>query len=146
MNDVRFAEILLAEDSAADVRLTQEALADSKLHINLHVVPDGVEALAFLRREGDAAEAPRPDLILLDLNMPRMDGREFLEVVKQDADLRTIPIVVLTTSAEDEDIVRSYASHANCYIRKPLAIDSFFEVVKTIENFWFSIVKLPKKA
>lgn len=136
-------DILLVEDNPGDVRLTQEALKDSKIHNTLSVVQDGVEALAFLRREGEYASAPRPDIILLDLNLPRKDGREVLHEIKHDDDLKRIPVVVLTTSANEEDILRSYDLHANCYITKPVDFRQFITIVKTIENFWFSIVKLP---
>ena len=138
-------EILLVEDNPADVRLTQEALRDSKVANNLHTVGDGVEALRFLRREEEHAEAPRPDLILLDLNLPLMGGREVLERVKEDPDLRRIPVVVLTTSDAEQDIVRSYELHANAYIRKPVDFDQFTEVVRLIEDFWFTVVKLPPR-
>ncbi len=136
-------EILLVEDSPADVDLTREALEDAKVSNNLHVVADGVEALAFLRREGPYAEAPRPDLILLDLNLPKKDGREVLAEIKADPALRRIPVVVLTTSEAEQDIVRSYDLHANCYITKPVDLDAFIEVVRSIEGFWLAIVRLP---
>jgi len=136
-------EILLVEDNPGDVRLTIEALRDGKVRNNLSVVGDGVEALAFLRREGRYASAPRPDLILLDLNLPKMDGREVLAAIKADPSLRMIPVVVLTTSNAEQDIVRTYALHANCYITKPVDLDQFITVVKTIEDFWFTIVTLP---
>ena len=136
-------EILLVEDSPADVRLTIEALRDAKVRNNLHVAQDGEEALAFLRREGEHAEAVRPDLILLDLNLPKKDGREVLEEVKADPQLRRIPVVVLTTSEAEQDILRSYDLHANCYITKPVDLDQFITVVRTIEDFWLTIVKLP---
>ena len=134
-------EILLVEDDPGDVRLTREALKDSKLRNNLSVVEDGVEALAFLRREHTYKNAPKPDIILLDLNLPRKDGREVLEEIKDT--LRRIPVVVLTTSDDDEDILTSYNLHANCYITKPVDLSRFIQIVKTIEGFWFSIVKLP---
>lgn len=136
-------EILLVEDNPGDVRLTQETLKDSKIYNRLHVVTDGVEALAFLRREGDYANQPRPDLILLDLNLPRKDGREVLEEIKADASLRRIPVVILTTSDDERDILKSYNLHANCYITKPVRLSEFAEIVRSIETFWFSIVKLP---
>jgi two-component system, chemotaxis family, response regulator Rcp1 len=136
-------EILLVEDDPGDVRLTREAFKDSKIHNNLYVVENGVEALAFLRRQGRYANAARPGIILLDLNLPRMDGRELLQIIKEDEDLRRIPVVVLTTSADDEDILTSYNLHANCYITKPVDISRFVQIVKTIEGFWFSIVQLP---
>ncbi|MGH2545664.1 MAG: response regulator [Actinomycetota bacterium] len=138
-------EILLVEDNPADVRLTKEALRDSKVANNLHTAGDGLEALRFLRREEEHVDAPRPDLILLDLNLPLMSGREVLEQVKDDKDLRRIPVVVLTTSEAEQDIVRSYDLHANAYVRKPVDFDQFTEVVRLIEDFWFTVVKLPPK-
>jgi chemotaxis family two-component system response regulator Rcp1 len=142
--DTRPIEVLLVEDNPGDVRLTMEALRDGKVRNHLSVARDGVEALAFLRREGDFAGAPRPDVILLDLNLPRKDGREVLAEIKADGSLKSIPVVVLTTSRADQDIVRSYNLHANCYITKPVDLDQFITVVKTIEDFWFTIVTLPK--
>jgi two-component system response regulator len=136
-------EILLVEDSPSDIDLTREALEDTKVHNNLNVVMDGVEALAFLRREGEHADAPHPDLILLDLNLPKKDGREVLAEVKSDPELRRIPVVVLTTSEAEQDIVESYNLHANCYVRKPVDLDAFLHVVRSIDNFWLAIVKLP---
>ena len=136
-------DILLVEDNPGDVRLTREALREGKIRNNLHVARDGVEALAFLRREGGHADAPRPDVILLDLNLPRKSGREVLSEVKQDPALRQIPVVVLTSSEAEEDIVRAYDLHANCYISKPVDLDQFITVVKSIEDFWFTVVKLP---
>lgn len=136
-------EILLVEDNPGDIRLTEEALHEAKIANHLHVATDGVKALRFLRREEEHAEAPRPDLILLDLNLPKMTGREVLESVKEDPDLRRIPVVVLTTSEAEEDIVRSYDLHANAYIKKPVDFASFVEVVRVIEDFWFSVVRLP---
>ena len=136
-------EILLVEDSPGDVRLTKEALKDSKVANTLTVAEDGVEAMALLRREGKYAESVRPDLILLDLNLPRKDGRQVLEELKADEALRSIPVIILTTSQADEDIIRTYNLHANCYITKPVDLDKFLEVVRTIEDFWLSIVKLP---
>ncbi|HSL81883.1 MAG TPA: response regulator [Thermoanaerobaculia bacterium] len=136
-------DILLVEDSPGDVRLTKEALADGKVRNNLSVVADGMEALDFLRRRNGFAGAPRPDVILLDLNLPRKDGREVLEEVKADPDLRRIPVVVLTTSGAEEDVLRSYNLHANCYITKPLDLDKFFTVIKAIDDFWLTVVKLP---
>ncbi len=138
-------EILLVEDNPADVRLTREALREEKIHNNLSVVSDGVEALAFLRREGAFANAVRPDLILLDLNLPRKDGREVLDEIKKDDSLKTIPVVVLTVSGAEQDILKSYSLHANCYIRKPLDLAQFSKVVKSIQDFWLTIVKLPPK-
>jgi two-component system response regulator len=136
-------EILLVEDNLGDIRLTQVALKDSKIANTLNVVKDGVDALAYLRREGPFANAVRPDIILLDLNLPRKDGREVLEEIKADETLRRIPVVVLTTSSADEDIIRSYNLHANCFITKPVDLNSFVTIVKSIEHFWFQIVKLP---
>jgi two-component system, chemotaxis family, response regulator Rcp1 len=143
MASVESVSVLLVEDNPGDVRLTIEALKDVKLHNQLNVVHDGVEAIAFLRREGIYADAPRPDLILLDLNLPRKDGREVLEEIKSDEDLRRIPVVVLTTSSSEKDILESYNLHANCYITKPVDLGQFLTIVKSIQNFWFSIVKLP---
>jgi CheY-like chemotaxis protein len=139
----RPVEILLVEDNPGDVRLTREGLREGKVHNNLSLAPDGVEALAFLRREGKYHDAPRPDLILLDLNLPKVDGREVLESIKADPNLRNIPVVVLTSSQAEQDILRGYDLHANCYITKPVDLDQFIGVVKSIEDFWFTIVKLP---
>jgi chemotaxis family two-component system response regulator Rcp1 len=139
-------EVLLVEDSPGDVRLTREAFKDAKVHINLHVAPDGAEAMAFLGREGKHSNAPRPDLILLDLNLPKKDGREVLEEIKGNPTLKSIPVVVLTTSGSEEDILRSYRLHANCYITKPVGLDGFLKVVKSIDSFWLSVVKLPREA
>lgn len=136
-------EILLVEDNPGDVRLTQEALRDGKMHNNLHVAWDGVEALEFLRRAGKYADAPRPDLILLDLNLPKKDGHEVLVEIKADGNLKRIPVVVLTTSKAEEDIFKAYDLHANCYISKPVDLDQFVRIVRSIEEFWFTIVKLP---
>jgi len=136
-------EVLLVEDSPGDVRLTREAFKDAKVHISLHVASDGAEAMAFLGREGSYVNAPRPDLILLDLNLPKKDGREVLEEIKESASLKTIPVVILTTSASEKDILRSYRLHANCYITKPVDLAGFLKVVKSIDNFWLSVVKLP---
>ncbi len=141
----RPVEILLVEDDPADVLLTQEALLGSKIRNNLHVVDDGVEALAFLRQEGRYRDVPRPDLILLDLNMPRKDGREVLADIKEDPGLKAIPVAVLTTSSQDEDILKSYELHANCYITKPVGLEQFATVVQSLDDFWFTIVKLPPK-
>jgi chemotaxis family two-component system response regulator Rcp1 len=138
-------EILLVEDSPGDVRLTREAFKDAKVHINLRVASDGAEAMDFLNREGKHANALRPDLILLDLNLPKKDGREVLEEIKESPTLKSIPVVVLTTSASDADILRSYKLHANCYITKPVGLDGFLEVVKSIDNFWLTVVKLPSE-
>jgi chemotaxis family two-component system response regulator Rcp1 len=136
-------EVLLVEDSPGDVRLTREAFKDAKVYLNLHVASDGAEAMAFLNREGEHANAPRPDLILLDLNLPKKDGREVLQEIKESPTLKSIPVVILTTSASDADILRSYRLHANCYITKPVGLDGFLEVVKSIDTFWLSVVKLP---
>lgn len=136
-------DILLVEDNPGDIRLTQEALKESKMRNRLNIVYDGVEAMDFLRRKAPYENAPRPDIILLDLNLPRKDGRAVLEEIKADADLRRIPVVILTTSDDEHDILRSYDLHANCYITKPLDLNQFAAIVKTIENFWFQIVKLP---
>ena len=138
-------EILLVEDNPGDVRLTMELLKESKIRNRVSVVDDGIEATAYLRKEGEFSEAPRPDLILLDLNMPRKDGREVLAEIKQDPALKRIPVVVLTASSAEEDIVRSYELHANAYITKPVDLDQFAKVVRSIEEFWFTIVKLPRK-
>jgi len=135
--------VLLVEDSPADVRLTKEALKEEKLHITLQVVNDGVEAMEYLRQEGKYSKAVRPDLILLDLNLPKKDGREVLKEIKGDDNLRSIPVVVLTTSKSEADIIKVYDLHANCYITKPLDLNQFSTVVKSIENFWLTIVKLP---
>lgn len=135
--------ILLVEDSPGDIRLTQEALKESKLKIDLQVVMDGVEAMDYLNQQGKYKDLPRPDLILLDLNLPRKDGRQVLQEIKEDLKLRVIPVIVLTISKSEEDILRSYDLHANCYITKPLNLDKFLEIVKAIENFWFTIVTLP---
>ena len=140
---VRPVEILLVEDNPGDVRLTRETLKDSKLLNRMSVVDNGVEALAFLRREGKYVDAPRPDLILLDLNLPKKDGREVLAEIKTDEQLRRIPVVVLTTSSAEVDIANTYDLHANCYITKPVNLYQFCGVVKAIEEFWFTIVKLP---
>jgi len=136
-------EILLVEDNPGDVRLAVEALKDAKVHNNLSAVTDGEEALAFLRREGKYADSPRPDLILLDLNLPRKDGREVLLEIKQDPRLKRIPVVILTTSQAEEDILKAYNLSANCYIAKPVDLEQFIKVVRSIENFWLTIVKLP---
>ncbi|MEJ2360146.1 MAG: response regulator [Gammaproteobacteria bacterium] len=136
-------EILLVEDNPGDVRLTKEALKEAKVGNNLHVVDDGVAAMQFLRQEGEYHDMPRPDLILLDLNLPKKDGREVLEEIKADDLLKKIPVVVLTTSHAEEDIVRSYNLHANCYVTKPVDLDQFIRIVKSIENFWLTIVRLP---
>jgi CheY-like chemotaxis protein len=138
-------EILLVEDNAADVRLTEEALKEGKVRNNLHVARDGMEALEFLRRQGKFKDATRPDLILLDLNLPRRDGREVLAEIKNDADLKLIPVVVLTTSSAEADILKSYKLHANCYITKPVDLEQFVNVVKSIDDFWLTVVRLPSE-
>ena len=139
-------EILLVEDNPGDARLAVEALKESKVRNNLYHVRDGVEAMDFLRRRGEYAGAIVPDLVLLDLNLPRKDGREVLEEIKEDDELKLVPVVVLTTSEAERDLVRTYDLHANAYVVKPLDLDRFIEVVQAIEDFWFAIVKLPPKA
>ena len=141
---VKEIEILMVEDSPGDVRLAIEALKDAKIHNHLSVVSDGEEALAFLRRQGPYANAPRPDLILLDLNLPKKDGREVLKEIKQAENLKRIPVVILTISTAERDILRAYDLHANCYINKPVDFEQFTDVVKSIEDFWFTVVKLPR--
>jgi two-component system, chemotaxis family, response regulator Rcp1 len=136
-------EILLVEDNPADVRLTKEALKEGKVRNNLHVARDGIEAIEFLRRVGKFADAVRPDLVLLDLNLPRKDGREVLADIKADPELKSIPVVVLTTSQAEQDIMKSYKLHANCYITKPVDLDQFVQVVRSIDNFWLTVVRLP---
>jgi len=138
-------DILLVEDNPGDVRLTKEALKGAKVANRLHVVSDGVEALSFLHREGEFADAARPDIILLDLNLPRKDGRQVLSEIKSDNDLRRIPVVVITTSEAEEDIVRTYDLGVNCYVTKPVDLEQFLKIVQTIEDFWLTIVKLPPK-
>jgi two-component system, chemotaxis family, response regulator Rcp1 len=140
----RPVEILLVEDNEPDVELTREALSENKVSNHLHVVDDGVAALDFLHRRPPFADAPRPDLILLDLNLPRKDGREVLAEIKADDDLKVIPVVILTTSKAEEDILRSYQLQANCYVTKPVQLSQFIEVVRSIDHFWLSIVELPK--
>jgi|SRR5438128_3520223 len=141
----RTIEILLVEDNPGDARLTLEAFKEGRVLNNFNVVNDGVEALAYLRREGQYTNATRPDLILLDLNLPRKDGREVLEEIKADEGLMKIPVIVLTTSGAEEDIARAYTRHANCYITKPVDLDQFLRVVHSIENFWLTLVKLPSR-
>ncbi len=137
-------EVLLVEDSPGDVRLTQEAFREANEFVHLHVTTDGVEAMAFLKREGVHAQAPRPDLILLDLNLPKMDGREVLALIKDDANLKTIPTVILTTSEAEADIVKSYQLQANCYLSKPVQLDAFETLVKSINTYWLTEAKLPQ--
>jgi CheY-like chemotaxis protein len=137
-------EILLVEDNPGDVRLTQEALRDGKLHTRLNIVRDGEEAIAFLHRQGAHANAPRPDLILLDLNLPRKSGQEVLGEIKNDEHLRRIPVVVLTSSRAEQDVLTSYDLNANCYITKPVDLEQFIRVVRSIEDFWLTVVKLPR--
>ncbi len=139
----RPVEFLLAEDNPGDVRLTKEALRESKISNNLNVVPDGVEAMAFLRREGKYADAPRPDVILLDLNLPKKDGREVLAEVKGDPSLRLIPVVIITSSEAEQDVLKTYELYANCYVTKPVDLEQFIKVIQSIESFWLTIVTLP---
>jgi chemotaxis family two-component system response regulator Rcp1 len=143
MNNDKPIEILLVEDNPGDIRLTIEVLKDAKVRNNMCTVSDGAAALAYLRREGDYADTPRPDLILLDLNLPKKDGREVLAEIKTDANLRRIPVVVLTVSKDEEDILKAYDLYANCYITKPIDLDQFINVIRTIKEFWLTIVKLP---
>ncbi len=139
-------EILLVEDNPGDVRLMKEALKDAKVFNNLSVAGDGEEAMAFLRKEGIYADTPHPDLIMLDLNLPKKDGREVLAEIKADPELKRIPVVVITTSRAEEDIIKTYNLHANCYVTKPVDLDQFIKVVQSIEDFWLSIVKLPTRS
>lgn len=143
--EVRPAQVLLVEDSVDDVELTLEALKDSKVRMDVNVVSDGMAAMNFLRREGEYADKPRPDLVLLDLNLPLMDGREVLKEIRNDPDLTDLPVVVLTTSQSEEDICKAYKLHANCYISKPVDFIRFSEIVKQIEGFWFQLVRLPRR-
>jgi len=136
-------EILLVEDNPGDARLAQEALKEAKVRNNLHLVMDGEKAMNFLYKKEEFNDAPEPDLILLDLNLPKKDGREILEDVKKDRKLKRIPVVILTTSQAEQDILKTYDLHANCYINKPVDLDQFLRVVKSIEDFWLSVVKLP---
>ena len=138
-------EVLLVEDSPGDVRLTQEAFREANIRIHLHVASDGVEAMAFLRQEGNFHDAPRPDFILLELNLPKMDGREVLACIKKDESLKTIPTIILTTSNSEADIVKSYQLQANCYLTKPVQLSEFDDVVKSINDFWITRVKLPQR-
>jgi chemotaxis family two-component system response regulator Rcp1 len=141
----RPVEILLVEDSPTDALLAQEALRGTQIRNNVHLVENGEEALAFLRRTGPYAQAPRPDLILLDLNLPRKDGREVLAEIKADPDLRMIPVLVLTTSQDEADVLQAYGLHANCYITKPVDFQQFTDIVRAIEHFWFTVVTLPRR-
>ena len=136
-------EILLVEDNPGDVRLVREAFSEVAAPYNISVVEDGIEAMRYLNREDQYSEVPRPDLIILDLNLPKKDGREVLREIKSDEELKRIPVVVLTTSSAEEDILRSYNLHANCYITKPVDLEQFFKLVHSIENFWLTVVKLP---
>jgi CheY-like chemotaxis protein len=145
MQKNRPVEILLIEDNEADVRLTREGIKEAKINNNLSVVRDGEEAMDYLHKRNGFEDVPRPDLVLLDLNLPKKDGREVLEEIKSSEELRRLPVVVLTTSEAEKDIVKSYELHANCYVTKPLGLDQFVEVIKAIEDFWFSIVKLPEE-
>jgi chemotaxis family two-component system response regulator Rcp1 len=142
-SDCRQVEILLVEDNPGDVRLTQEAFSEGRLRNNLSVVENGVEAMAFLRQEDKYAMAPRPDIILLDLNLPKKDGREVLAELKRDPHLKRIPVIVLTTSRDEQDVLRVFDMHANCYVTKPVVLDEFIAVVKEIEDFWLMLVELP---
>lgn len=141
--DLATIDVLLVEDDPGDVLITREAFADNKVQNRLHVVSDGVDALAFLRREGEYVDVPVPDLILLDLNLPRMDGREVLAAIKDDEELRSIPVVVLTTSDNEEDVIKSYSLHANAYVTKPVDFDRFLAVVRQIDEFFVCVVRLP---
>ena len=142
-NSTKIIDVLLVEDDPGDVLMTREAFEDNKLRNRLSVVSDGVSALEFLRKEGEHVDAPTPDLVLLDLNLPRMDGREVLQALKADANLRSIPVVVLTTSEAEEDVVRSYSLHANAYVTKPVDFDRFIDVIRQIDDFFVTVVKLP---
>jgi CheY-like chemotaxis protein len=144
MSPLNTIDILLVEDSPSDVRLTREALKEAKIYNTLHVVQDGIAALEFLRKQGPYANSPIPDLILLDLNLPKKDGREVLAEIKEDENLKRIPVVVLTTSRAEEDVIRSYDLHANAYISKPVDLKQFLEVIRVIEDFWLAVVTLPK--
>ncbi len=141
--NIKPIDILLVEDNPGDVDLVKEAMSDGKVCNNLHVVPDGVQAMKFLKGQDNFSEAPSPDLILLDLNLPKKSGREVLQEIKTDPNLQAIPVVILTSSKEEEDICRSYTLHANCYVTKPVRFDQFMKVVRSIEDFWLTVVKLP---
>jgi two-component system, chemotaxis family, response regulator Rcp1 len=142
-DDSKLVDILLVEDNEGDARLAMEAMRDSKIRNTLHHVSDGEEAMAFLRKEGKYAKAPRPDLVLLDLNLPKKDGRQVLAEIKNDDGLKRIPVVILTVSSAEEDILKSYNLHANCFITKPIDLSQFMKVVRSVEDFWLTIVKLP---
>jgi len=144
-NEFKPVDILIVEDNEGDARLIREVLYDSKIITNLHLVTDGVQAIDFLRKKGEFVNKPRPDLIILDLNLPKKDGREVLGEIKSDLDLKKIPVVIMTISQAEEDILKSYSLHANCFVTKPIDLNQFIKVVKSIEEFWFSIVKLPPK-
>jgi chemotaxis family two-component system response regulator Rcp1 len=144
-NDRMPLEVLLVEDNPGDVRLTQEAFRDAHALINLHVAFDGVDAMEFLNRQGSHVAVPRPDFILLDLNLPRMDGREVLALIKKDDSLRMIPVVILTTSEDEADIVKSYQLQANCYLKKPVQFEAFDKLVRSINDFWLTAVRLPQQ-
>lgn len=144
MNDIKIVKILLVEDNPGDIRLTQEVFKDAKMKNELSVVMDGEEAISYLRKTGKYKDVTTPDLILLDLNLPKKDGREVLAEIKRDSVLTSIPVIILTTSAEEEDIANTYSNHANCYITKPIDFNQFIKVVKAIEDFWLTIVKLPQ--
>ncbi len=143
-NNGRPVEILLVEDNEGDIGLVEEVFEEGRINYNLNITEDGEEAMEFLRKEGEFANSPRPDLILLDLNLPKKDGREVLEEIKEDENLRRIPVVVLTTSKAEKDILKSYDMHANSYITKPVDFDQFIKVIKSIEDFWLEVVKLPE--
>jgi CheY-like chemotaxis protein len=143
-NNGRPVEILLVEDNEGDIGLVEEVFEEGRINNNLNITEDGEEAMEFLRKEGEFANSPRPDLILLDLNLPKKDGREVLEEIKEDENLRRIPVVVLTTSKAEKDILKSYDMHANSYITKPVDFDQFIKVIKSIEDFWLEVVKLPE--
>lgn len=145
MNGKKIVDVLLVEDDPGDVELTREGLEAGRVLVNLHTVDDGLKALRYLRREEPYADAPRPDIILLDLNLPRMDGREALKEIKADERLRSIPVVVLTTSEADADILKCYDLGASCYISKPVGFDEFLKVVRSLEDFWFTVVKIPPR-
>ena len=145
MDLMKPANVLLVEDNEDDIELTLEALKDSRVRMEIHVVSDGISAMTFLRREGEYTATPRPDLILLDLNLPLMDGREVLKAIREDPDLTDIPVVVLTTSEDEGDILKAYKLHANCYISKPVDFSRFTEIIKQIDGFWLQLVKLPRR-